>query len=434
MRGEPIADHFEFEGIRSDGSRIWIEALVTTLEENGKIVGSQAALRDITERKRMEAQYLQSQKMESVGRLAGGVAHDFNNLLTVINGYSGMLMAELKSGDPLRHFVEEIHRAGERAADLTQNLLTFSRKQKVNVRPINLNALVSEAKKMFERVIGEDIDLITRLSPDLGLVAADPGQLHQVLMNLVVNARDAMPQGGDVTIETKNVIDDATGKASVYLGVSDTGTGLDDQVLQHLFEPFFTTKDQGKGTGLGLATVYGIVQQSGGRIEVSSVSDEGTKFQIYLPWVAPASVEQTKPSKVAPAVGGSETLLLVEDQDAVREFTATLLEAFGYRVLQAATGPDAIALAERHPEAIHLLVTDIILPVMDGRVLAEKLRAVHPETKVLYISGYSEERIGRAGVLDPDSELLQKPFTPEALAARIRKILRDDQQRKVSRQ
>jgi len=431
MRGEPAADHFEFEGIRSDGTRIWIEALVTTLEENGKITGSQAALRDTTERKRMEAQYLQSQKMESVGRLAGGVAHDFNNLLTVINGYSGMLLGQFDPGDRRHRYAEEIQRAGERAADLTQNLLTFSRKQKVNVRPLDLNALVAEAKKMFERVIGEDIHLTTRLSTDLGLVVADPGQLHQVLMNLVVNARDAMPNGGAVTIETKTVIEGPNTKHFAYLGVSDTGTGLGDDVKQHLFEPFFTTKDQGKGTGLGLATVYGIVQQCGGRIEVTSVLGKGTTFQIYLPCTASSSADLAKPVQITPAVGGRETLLLVEDQDAVREFTATMLETFGYRVLRASNGPEAITTAEKHPGAIDLLVTDIILPVMDGRVLAEKLRGIHPEAKVLYISGYSDERIGRGGAFDSDFELLQKPFTPEALGERVRKILNEDQQRRA---
>jgi two-component system cell cycle sensor histidine kinase/response regulator CckA len=364
-----------------------------------------------------------------VGRLAGGVAHDFNNLLTVINGYSGMLLGRLESDDPDWHYVEQINKAGERAADLTQKLLMFSRKQKVNLKPLNLNLLVADAKKMFERVIGEDIALITRLSPELGHVVADPSQIHQVLMNLVVNARDAMPHGGEVTIETKNVAGGAAGPY-VYLGVSDTGTGLDDDVKQHIFEPFFTTKDQGKGTGLGLATVYGIVQQSGGRIEVSSALGKGTTFQIYLPAARASVAEPPKPAVVVTTLGGSETVLLVEDQDAVREFTTTLLEEFGYRVLEASNGPDAIALAQQHHATIHLLITDIILPVMDGRVLAERLRAIHPETKVLYISGYSEERIGRNKTLEGDVALLQKPFTSDALGARVRGILNGGDQKR----
>ena len=256
--------------------------------------------------------------------------------------------------------------------------------------------------------------------------------MHQVLLNLVVNARDAMPEGGDVVIETKNVAGGAAGPY-VYVGVSDTGTGLDEKVKHHLFEPFFTTKEPGKGTGLGLATVYGIVQQCGGRIEVTSAVGKGTTFHIFLPVARGAAVEQIQPAEIAPSMRGTETVLLVEDQDAVREFTATLLEGFGYQVLQASNGPEAIALAELHAATIHLLITDIVLPVMDGRVVAERLRTVHRETKVLYISGYSEEKIGRSEHLDESLALLQKPFTPEALGTRVRAILNEaDRQRKAS--
>ena len=422
MRGESVPDHFEFEGIRGDGSRIWIEARVTLVEEGGRITGTQAALRDTTERKRMEAQYLQAQKMESVGRLAGGVAHDFNNLLTVINGYSAMLLGQLPAEDQSRHPLRQILTAGERAAELTQKLLTFSRKQVVRPKPLSLNLLVAEAEKMLERLIGEDIELITRMSPDLGLAIADPGQIHQVLMNLVVNARDAMPHGGSVTVETKNV--EMDGEASfVYLGVADTGTGMSDEVKDHLYEPFFTTKDPGKGTGLGLATVYGIVQQTGGRIEVASELGRGTTFHIYLPRVKPASIDKSGSPAPAGLLRGSETVLLVEDQEAVRQLARTILESYGYRVLQASNGPEAMALAEQYPAAIHMLLTDIILPIMDGRVLADKLRAVRPETKVLYISGYSEEKIGASRGSESDLAYLSKPFTSEALAARVREIL-----------
>jgi PAS domain S-box-containing protein len=422
MRGEAVPDHFEFEGIRRDGSRIWIEALVTLVEEGGRIVGTQAALRDTTERKRIEAQYLQAQKMESIGRLAGGVAHDFNNLLTVINGYSAMLLSQLPAENKSRHALQQILTAGERAAELTRKLLTFSRKQVVRPKPVSLNLLVAEAEKMLVRLIGEDIELITRMSPDLGLVIADPGQIHQILMNLVVNARDAMPDGGKVIVETKNVETDRAGP-SVYLGVTDTGTGMSDQVKDHLYEPFFTTKDPGKGTGLGLATVYGIVQQNGGQIEVSSELGRGTAFHIYLPRIKPAPTEQ--PGSLAPAgsLRGSETVLLVEDQDAVRQLARTILESYGYCVLQASNGPEAIALAEQHPAPIHMLLTDIILPRMDGRTLADKLRAVRPETRVLYISGYSEEKIGANRAPDSDLAYLPKPFTSEALAAKVREIL-----------
>ena len=421
-RGEAVPEQFEFEGIRSDGTRIWIEALVTPVEEDGRIVGTQAALRDVTERKKMAAQYLQAQKMESIGRLAGGVAHDFNNLLTVINGYSGMLLDRLPPGDQSREGLEQIYNAGERAAELTQKLLAFSRKQVARPRPLNLNLVLTEAGKMLTHVIGEDVELITRLDPDLGSVIADPGQIHQVLMNLVVNARDAMPNGGQVTVETKNV-GSGTAHAQVYLGVTDTGTGMSDEVKKHMFEPLFTTKDEGKGTGLGLATVHGIVHQNGGRIDVTSELGRGTTFHIYFPRIQPALPEQPEPSVRAQTLHGSETVLLVEDQDAVRDFATAILESYGYRVLQASNGVDAIALAEGYPAAIHLLLTDIILPRMDGRVLADKMKAVRPETKVLYISGYSEDRLGHSREPYGDPAHLSKPFTSEALAARVREIL-----------
>jgi len=398
------------------------------VEENGRVTGSQAALRDTTERKRIEAHYLQAQKMESVGRLAGGVAHDFNNLLTVINGYSSMLLGRLPAADPSRRDLEEIQKAGEQAAGLTQKLLAFSRKQLVKPRPVDLNVLVTEAKRMLDRVIGEDIELITRLSPDLGQVTADPGQIHQVLMNLVVNARDAMPDGGRLTIETKSVDADPS-MAYVYLGVADTGTGIADDVKKHLFEPFFTTKAQGKGTGLGLATVYGIVHHSGGRIEVASEIGQGTTFGIYLPCIKSGVLEQPGASAPVKELRGRETVLVVEDQQAVRQFACTILESYGYRVLQAANGPDAIAVAEQHSGMIHLLITDIILPLMDGRVLADKLKAVRPGTKVLYISGYSEERIGYGSELEGDLAYLSKPFTSRLLAERVREVLGDSRRR-----
>jgi PAS domain S-box-containing protein len=432
MHGETVPDHFEYEGIRRNGTRIWIEALVTKVEEDGRITGSQSALRDITERKRIVAQYLQAQKMESVGRLAGGMAHDFNNLLTVINGYSDMLLEGLGPQDQSRASLLEIRKAGEHGAELTQKLLTFSRKQLVQPKALDLNLVVVEAEKMFGRLIGEDIELITRLGAGVGQVMADAGQLHQVLMNLVVNARDSMPNGGKVIIETKNVEADedfvsrlpelAVG-SYVYLGVTDTGTGMSDQVKQHLFEPFFTTKEPSKGTGLGLATVYGIVHQSAGWIGATSARGEGTTFHIYLPHIKSDLLE--KPGATAPAVvlRGSETVLVVEDQDAVLQLASIILEGQGYRVLQASSGPDAIALAERYPKTIHLLLTDVILPLMDGRVLAGKLRAARPEIAVLYMSGYADERIGQSGVLDRNLAYLPKPFTPDALAARVRETL-----------
>jgi PAS domain S-box-containing protein len=432
VRGETVPDHYEYEGIRPDGTRIWIEALVATVEESGRIVGTQAALRDVTERKRIEAQYLQAQKMESVGRLAGGVAHDFNNLLTVINGYSDMLLGEMGQEDPYRESLEQIRMAGEHAKELTQKLLAFSRKQLAEPKALNLNLVVADAEKMFGRLIGEDIEFITRLSPAVGEVMADPGQLHQVLMNLAVNARDSMPGGGKLVIETKNVTVDRDLAAQhpglapgsyVYLGVADTGTGMSTEVKQHLFEPFFTTKEVGRGTGLGLATVYGIVRQSGGWIGVTSELGQGTTFHIYLPRIGTDVAAQPGTGGPGTAPRGTETVLVVEDQDAVRRLIGTILEGYGYRVLQVANGPDAIALAGQHPETIHLLLTDVVLPLMNGRVLADQLMAARPGIKVLFVSGYTEETIGNHGVLESGLTYLPKPFKPEALAAKVREAL-----------
>ena len=431
MRGEALPDHFEFEGIRPDGTRIWIEALVTPVEENGRIVGSQSALRDTTERRRMEQQYLHAQKMDSIGRLAGGVAHDFNNLLTVINGYSEMLLSQLPPDHQARQGLTQIRKAGDSAAELTQKLLAFSRKQVVRAKPLNLNLVVVEAETMFAHVLGEDVDLITHLSPDLALVRADQGQMHQVLMNLVVNARDAMPEGGQLTIETRNVEVDGA-HSQVYLGVTDTGTGMSDDVKRRLFEPFFTTKDQGKGTGLGLATVYGIVNQAGGRIEVISEPGRGTAFHIYLSRIEPSSSQQPKRSAPARTLQGTETVLVVEDQRAVRELATTILESYGYCVLQASNGLDAIELARHYRGTIHLLLTDIILPLMDGRVLADKLRTTRPEIRVLFVSGYSEERLGHNTAPDTTLAYLSKPFTSEALAVRVREILSEGESHRAT--
>jgi PAS domain S-box-containing protein len=421
MRGDTTPDHYEYEGIRPDGTRIWIEALVTNLEQGGQITGTQAALRDITKRKRIEAQYLQAQKMESLGRLAGIVAHDFNNLLTVINGYSDMLLSKWRNAQEYEIGLKEIRAAGERARELTQNLLTFSRKQVAKPRALDLNIVVAGAEKMFGRLMGEDIELSTRLSSTLAPVTADAGQMHQVLMNLLVNARDAMPRGGRIVIETKNV--QREDGAYVYLGVSDTGAGMSNEVKEHLFEPFFTTKELGKGTGLGLATIDGIVQQSAGRIEVTSKLGEGTTFHIYLPRHESEPSTQAGVDEPAQASPGSGTILVVEDQDAVRQYVCAVLEQSGYRVLQAANGRDALAQAEEFPGKIHLLVTDVILPGGNGRELAEKLKLARPEMKVVFMSGYAQETIGGREILASDAGFLPKPFGPEALRARVREAL-----------
>ncbi len=432
VRGESVPNHDEYEGIRPDGTKIWIEALTATVEENGKIVGTQAALRDITSRKQIEAQYLQAQKMESVGRLAGGVAHDFNNLLTVIYGYSEMLLAETGPEDPRREALEQIRVAGERAAELTQKLLAFSRKQLAEPRAVNPNAVVAEAQKMFGRLLGEDIELITRLAPGVGEIVIDPGQLQQVLMNLAVNSRDAMPNGGKLIIETRNeTVDEALavrhpGLATgsyVYVEVADTGTGMTPEVKQHLFEPFFTTKEIGRGTGLGLATVYGIVRQSNGWIGATSELGQGTAFHIYLPRVSSAVTAEPGVSVSEPVARGSETVLVVEDQDAVRGMIKTMLEGHGYHVLVASDGPAAIELAASHSGPVHLLLTDVVLPLMNGRMVADHLMAARPGIKVLFTSGHTEETIGHHGVLDSGLTYLPKPFTRDLLAAKVREAL-----------
>ena len=379
-----------------------------------------------------EEQLIQAQKMEAIGRLAGGVAHDFNNLLTVINGYSELMEAQLPDDEDLRSSLREIHRAGERAAALTRQLLAFSRKQVLQPELLDLNAVVSEVEKLLRRLIGEDVALVTRLDPALGSVKADPGQLEQVLMNLAVNARDAMPEGGTLTIETANAMLD-TGFAMAHPGarsgeyavltVADTGIGMSDEVRSHAFEPFFTTKDQGKGTGLGLATAYGIVKQSDGYITVDSEAGRGTTFRIYLPRAAGAAVPSGLGERPAQSPRGTETILLVEDEPGVRRLSRTILEAQGYSVLEAASGDEALKVARSHTGVIHLVATDVIMPGMSGRVLWDRLRVLRPDARVLFMSGYTDDAIARHGVLERGIAFLQKPFTPQRLAEKVREVL-----------
>ncbi len=432
MRGESVPDRREYEGLRPDGTRIWIEALAASVEENGRIVGIQSALRDVTQRKQIEAQFLQAQKMESVGRLAGGIAHDFNNLLTVINGYSDLLLSERPDDNRYQERLKQIRAAGERAARLTRNLLAFSRKQLAQPKALDLNAVVDEARNMFGQLLGEDVELTTRLSPELGHIMADSGQIHQILMNLVVNARDAMPGGGRIVIETKRVEADENflrmhpdfePGSWICLGVTDTGTGMSDEVQRHLFEPFFTTKEPGRGTGLGLATIYGIVRQSAGKIEVTSKLGEGTAFHVYFPRIAGGPAAQSGANDRGPVIQGSGTLLVVEDEDEVRRYLRTVLEDTGYRVLQAADGPDALALAERFAGPIDLLVSDLVLPLMNGWELAEKLKMTRPGIKVLFLSGYAEDTMGNRGIDAGNLTYLPKPFGPEKLRAKVREVL-----------
>ena len=388
---------------------------------------------DITERRTLEDQLLHAQKMEAVGRLAGGVAHDFNNLLTVIKGYSDLMLNELTAKDPMRGEVEEIQRAAERAAALTQQLLAFSRRQVMAPKVIDLNVVLVNMQKLLHRLLGEDVDLRVTTDPKLGWVKADPGQIEQVVMNLAVNARDAMPRGGKLTIETSNTrIDEtyarehAVVNAGDYamIAVSDSGTGMDPEIAKHIFEPFFTTKEMGKGTGLGLSTVYGIVKQSGGYIWVYSEPNRGTTFKIYLPVV---QTEEPRDAEDRPAQAasnkGTETILLVEDEDGVRALIREVLQRHGYKVIETRHGGEAMLACEQHKEKIDLLLTDVVLAQLTGTELTRRLAASRPNMKVLFISGYTEEAIVHHGVLEPGTAFLQKPFTPSILAKKVRDVL-----------
>jgi PAS domain S-box-containing protein len=419
---------------RRDGSVVFVrESARTFRADAGRVLYYDGIVEDVTERRRLEEELRQAQKMEAVGRLAGGVAHDFNNLLTIILGYSDLVLEKLSAGDGMRPPVEEIKKAAERAASLTRQLLAFSRKQMLQPHIVDLNSLLANVDEMLRRMIGEDIELVTHLPDGLGRVKADPGQIEQVIMNLAVNARDAMPQGGRLTLEAANVDLDSSRATShegvlpghyVMIAMSDTGIGMDAETQAHIFEPFFTTKGQGKGTGLGLATTYGIVKQSEGHIWVYSEPGKGTTFRVYLPRVDQA-VEVIAPTNVPgdELSRGCETILLVEDEEAVCSLVRGVLESRGYNVLKTKGANDALEIGERYKKQIHLLLTDVVMPQMSGRELAEHLAPLHPETKVLYMSGYTDHAVVHHGLLDPGTIFLQKPFTPDALARKVREVL-----------
>jgi PAS domain S-box-containing protein len=409
-----------------------ISNVIGSRNESGKLEEIRGYVIDNTERKKVEEQLRLSQKMDAIGRLAGGVAHDFNNLLTIINGYGDMLLDELKQGDALRNHVSEIRKAGERGAGLTQQLLAFSRKQIIEPKPVNLNTLVAESENMLRRVMREDIEILTLCDDSLRQVVADAGQINQVLVNLAVNARDAMPSGGKLIIETTNTELDASyverhpgvvpGRY-VLLAITDNGVGMDRQTLQRIFDPFFTTKEQGRGTGLGLSTTYGIVKQNGGFISVYSEPGKGTAFRIYLPAIGSEVAAEKEAEPVVTVAGGSETILLVEDQEEVRTLAAKVLTRYGYRVLEGSDGEDALLQAKLHPEPIHLLLTDVVMPGMTGRELAERLKQLRPEIKVVYMSGYSGNAIKHQGLLAPGVDYIPKPFTALSLAGKVREVL-----------
>jgi two-component system cell cycle sensor histidine kinase/response regulator CckA len=386
---------------------------------------------DVTERRALEDQFRQVQKMEAVGRLAGGVAHDFNNLLMVISGYTEVLLEELKSHEELQSKAQAIQQAADRATTLTRQLLAFSRKQLLELKVVDVNAIVSDMERLLRPLIGETIELTTRLVPDVGHTRADAGQLEQVIMNLVVNARDAMPTGGKVLIQTERMDLDARGREHsliptgpyVLLSVSDNGAGMDRETQSRIFEPFFTTKEKGKGTGLGLSTVYGIVKQTGGFIFAHSELGHGTTFRIYLPRVEDPT-EHTGPVKNSDtAAGGSETVLLVEDEESVRELVRDTLLGKGYKVIEAQNGEAGLKVSEEHAGTIHVLITDVVMPGMGGRELAQRVSAARPHIKVLFLSGYTEDAIIHEGVLEPGTAFLQKPFTLQMLSRKVREVL-----------
>ncbi len=416
----------------ADGPHTFLSLKFPLFDLGGTVYAICGIATDIAERKKLEEQLRQTQKMDAIGKLAGGVAHDFNNLLTIINGYSELIVSRLPADNPAWGLAREINKSGERAAALTRQLLAFSRKTILQPRVLDLNTLAADLERMLRRLIGEDILLDARLAPALGQVKADPGQLEQVIMNLAVNARDAMPQGGRLTLATSNVdLDEAFTSANpevapgpyVLLSVSDTGCGMDEQVLAHLFEPFFTTKELGKGTGLGLAMVYGIIKQSDGHVAVDSQPGQGSTFRIYLPRIQQAARARPSFSETAQPLPGTETLLLVEDEEGVRRLLIMGLTANGYQVLEAHDGQQALELAAQHPGRIDLLITDVVMPRLSGGQLADQLLALRPDLKVLFLSGYTDEAVLRHGVSQGSRPFLQKPFTPSSLARKVREVL-----------
>ena len=429
--GEPWVG--KFTNRKKNGTLFEEEATISCIRDvSGKITGYAAVKRDVTERVALESQLRQSQKLESLGRLAGGVAHDFNNLLTVINGYSGLLLSKLEPNDAWWHSLDEIHKAGVRAAELTKQLLAFSRKQIAEPVPVDLNRLIQENQGFLKRVIGEDVEIVPLLCSNPGLVFADAGQIHQVLMNLAVNARDAMPQGGRLTIKTEVAGPDVSVPASddrmargpyVVMTVIDTGMGMDDDVRQHIFEPFFTTKEESKGTGLGLSMVYGIVQQSGGWIDCESELGRGTTFRIGLPRIAAPEPGPAPAERAAGELRGTETILVVEDQEEVRSFAVAVLRFYGYRVLEAQNGEEALRTIGHHAGRIDLILSDVVMPLLNGKELAEQMRHLHPEVAVLLMSGYPGGAVAGEAGQDGGLPYLPKPFTASVLAARVRDVL-----------
>jgi signal transduction histidine kinase/CheY-like chemotaxis protein len=423
----------EYRLRRYDGNyRYFLTRGVPLFAKDGSILEWVGTCIDITERKELEKQLIQSQRLEAIGRLSGGIAHDFNNLMTAVVGYSDLLTMKLVHDSDICKDIEQIKKAGQSAASLSRQLLAFSRKQILQPRVVDLNHIVDDIDKVLQRVIGEDISLITVLEPQLGYISVDPGQMEQVIMNIAVNARDAMPNGGKLTIETGNVYQDER-YAQKYLGfqpgsyvmlaMTDTGTGMDEETKSHIFEPFFTTKEEGKGTGLGMSTVYGIVRQSNGHIFVYTEPGRGTTFKIYLPRIEGNAEPEEKEELAVKVLNGTETLLVVEDNDSVRNLARKVLGDYGYTILEAEDGESALKLSEAHEGSIHLMLVDIVMPGISARDLVGRLKTFRPQMKVLYMSGYTENAIVHQGILTPGTPFLQKPFTPVGLVSKVREVL-----------
>jgi PAS domain S-box-containing protein len=426
--------NYEVLHVKRDGKSIIVSLTVSPIRDSaGVIIGASLIARDVTGRHQLQEELRQAQKMDAIGRLAGGIAHDFNNLLTAINGYSDLTLMHLTEEDPLYQNIAEIRKSGERAASLTRQLLAFGRKQLLQPRVLDLNVIITEMNKMLRRLIGEDVELATHTAPGLGRVKADPGQIEQIIVNLAVNARDAMPEGGRLTIETSNVQEaesalvhapDGVVRPWVLIKITDTGCGMDLVTMSRIFEPFFSTKGQGKGSGLGLSTVYGIVKQSGGHIFAESAEGCGSCFKIYLPMVDGVEETALARAKSSTESEGWETILLIEDEDTVRNLASQVLRMHGYRVLEARHAGEALKIAEGHDDAIHLMLTDVVMPKMNGRQLAESLAPLRPGMKVIYMSGYNDDIVLSAG-LGPRTAFLQKPFPPDLLVEKVRRVLDD---------